>query len=342
MQTGNALSCEYLIVGGGLAGCALGFLLRKAGADVLILEWLDAQKKDKLCAGLTNDFGREQFESVFGGKVWERLSPRTVPYLRERYGEKELCSLMAFYGIPRKAMDDAALACYLEAGGRLIDRATVTAIDEAAGLARCKRFTDGEFFSVAFSRIIGADGALSVVRRLTTGTRQSTGFALEAPAPLLGDDAIFSYFPRIVGYGWYLPRGKDATVGSGRFDDTEQAVKNCREKLTDLCREIGIEPTGKIRGAYLPTGRDVLLSTGERTYFVGDAAGLIYNVWGGGIQYALLSARLLGEAFLGGDPYEEAMRPYVGTILDRARNARKIQFLMDFRIATKGKTIEKR
>ena len=340
MQTGNALSCEYLIVGGGLAGCALGFLLRKAGADVLILERLDAQKKDKLCAGLTNDYGREQFESVFGGKVWERLSPRTVPYLRERYGEKELCSLMAFYGIPRKAMDDAALACYLEAGGRLIDRATVTAIDEAAGLARCKRFTDGEFFSVAFSRIIGADGALSVVRRLLTGKGQSIGFALEAPAPFLGDEAILSFFPRGVGYGWYLPRGKDATVGSGRFDSSmEQAVKDCREKFTDFCREIGIEPTGKIRGAYLPTGRDVLLSFGERAYFIGDAAGLIHSFWGGGIQYALLSARLLGEAFLGGTPYEEAMRPCTEAIAEQARDAKKIQFLSNFRIAAKGKTI---
>ncbi|MBQ3320363.1 MAG: NAD(P)/FAD-dependent oxidoreductase, partial [Spirochaetia bacterium] len=45
--------CEYLIVGGGLAGCSLGYLLRKSGADVLILERLDAKRKDKRCAGLT-------------------------------------------------------------------------------------------------------------------------------------------------------------------------------------------------------------------------------------------------------------------------------------------------
>ena len=34
--------CNTLIVGAGLAGASLGFLLRKAGDDVLLLELLDA------------------------------------------------------------------------------------------------------------------------------------------------------------------------------------------------------------------------------------------------------------------------------------------------------------
>ena len=41
--------CRTLIVGAGLAGAALGFLLRKAGDDVLLLELLDAKEKDNLC-----------------------------------------------------------------------------------------------------------------------------------------------------------------------------------------------------------------------------------------------------------------------------------------------------
>ena len=53
----------------------------------------------------------------------------------------------------------------------------------------------------------------------------------------------------------------------------------------------------------------------------------------------LLSARLLGEAFFGGAPYEEAMRSYAGMIAERAKGAKKIQFLVNFRIAAKGKTI---
>ena len=58
--------CRTLIVGAGLAGASLGFLLRKAGDDVLLLELLDAKEKDKLCGGMTNATGVDEFEKIFG------------------------------------------------------------------------------------------------------------------------------------------------------------------------------------------------------------------------------------------------------------------------------------
>ena len=58
--------CKALIVGAGLAGAALGFLLREAGDDVLLLELLDAKEKDELCGGMTNATGVEEFEKIFG------------------------------------------------------------------------------------------------------------------------------------------------------------------------------------------------------------------------------------------------------------------------------------
>ena len=45
------------------------------------------------------------------------------------------------------------------------------------------------------------------------------------------------------------------------------------------------------------------------------------------------------EYLMAGAPYAEAMRSYAGTIAERARDAKKIQFLVNFRIAAKGKTI---
>ena len=45
---------DFLIVGAGLAGSVAGFLLKKAGADVLALELLDAKTKEKLCGGIMN------------------------------------------------------------------------------------------------------------------------------------------------------------------------------------------------------------------------------------------------------------------------------------------------
>lgn len=46
------------------------------------------------------------------------------------------------------------------------------------------------------------------------------------------------------------------------------------------------------------------------------------------------------EYLMAGAPYAEAMRPYAGgAIAERARGAKTIRFLVNFRIAAKGKTI---
>ena len=57
---------DFLIVGAGLAGSVTGFLLKKAGADVLALELLDAKTKDKLCGGMLFETTPVQFAQVFG------------------------------------------------------------------------------------------------------------------------------------------------------------------------------------------------------------------------------------------------------------------------------------
>ena len=43
-----------------------------------------------------------------------------------------------------------------------------------------------------FGNLIGADGANSTVRKLTTGKKPRISFALEATIPLIGKDIIFA------------------------------------------------------------------------------------------------------------------------------------------------------
>ena len=86
-------------------------------------------------------------------------------------------------------------------------------------------------------------------------------------------------------------------------------------------------------------GDDVLLRTGTRTCFVGDAAGLIHNITGAGISYALTSARRLAQAFLEGDSYEEMMRPLAEDVVQLAKDAKKAQFLTRFTIMKRGAII---
>lgn len=332
--------CKTLIVGAGLAGASLGFLLRKAGDDVLLLELLDAKEKDKLCGGLTNGTGVEQFETIFGANSYDALSPFRPECLRERCGERELRWEIDWRALPRKQLDDYALRRYIEVGGRLMDRMAVRRIDEAEGAAVCDDLRTGERFSVRFDRLVGADGAMSATRRLTTGQTPRVTIAVEGETPLSGGDVVMDYLAAAIGYSWYIPQGGKATVGCGVFAVPEvDSGHIVREGLADFCRSMGVPLPRRLRGAPIPTGDDVLLRTGTRTCFIGDAAGLIHSITGAGISYALTSARLLAQAFLKGGSYEEMMRPFAEVVTQLARDAKKTKFLTTFEIMKRGNTI---
>ena len=68
---------DFLIVGAGLAGSVAGFLLKKAGADVLALELLDAKTKEKLCvpcAGQLSPWEETYYwNTAVGPVLWEML-----------------------------------------------------------------------------------------------------------------------------------------------------------------------------------------------------------------------------------------------------------------------------
>ena len=148
---------DYLIAGAGLAGSVMGFLLKKAGADVLALELLDAKTKEKLCGGIMNKGALMHFAQVFGESCEDTLRPMQITKLRDRYAGREiLIDKEVYHALPRKRLDDYCLERYLQAGGKLQDRTTVCEIDDSAGVAVCADLRTGETFEVEFDRIIGA------------------------------------------------------------------------------------------------------------------------------------------------------------------------------------------
>jgi flavin-dependent dehydrogenase len=96
---------------------------------------------------------------------------------------------------------------------------------------------------------------------------------------------------------------------------------------------MGLERNAKIRGALIPDGSAVLLQPAENCFLIGEAAGLSDNFTGGGIHYALLSAKALADALQGKTSYDEAMKPQLDAVHKNCSNA-NIYF------AASGKVVE--
>ena len=303
LQDHAVSECDMLIVGGGAAGCALGYLLRNAGLDVLIAELRDADSKEKLCAGLLDPFACNEIETIYGQGALDELGVLSIPTMRSICQGVALERPSDFRVLPRKELDDWLLCRFLESGGRVADRLQLIALDKDAQRAQFRDLRNGTVVQVAYRTLVGADGVTSAVRRILTGRRQRICPALEGVVPMTENAFVMSLAPGKIGYCWYIPRGADATVGCMYHG---ASALGCRELLSSFCAEMGIEMPS-LRGAPIPEGDDIMLRAAEHAWLVGDAAGLILPFYGGGIQYALHSARMLAESLTGGVPYEQSM-----------------------------------
>ena len=297
------LECDVLIVGGGAAGCVLGYLLRNAGLNVLIAELRDAKSKEKLCAGLLDPFACNEIETVYGPGALDELGMLAIPAIRGICQGVALERPIAMHALPRKDLDDWFMRRFLKSGGRVADRLKLIAIDKGTQRARFRDLRNDTMVQVDYRTLVGADGASSAVRRILTGRKQRVCPSLEGVVPMTENAFVMSLAPGKLGYCWYIPRGADATVGCAYHG---KSALECRELLSLFCTEMGIEMPA-LRGAPIPEGDDVMLRADEHAWLVGDAAGLILPLYGGGIQYALYSARKLAESLTGGTPYEQSM-----------------------------------
>lgn len=109
--------------------------------------------------------------------AWSALDAEPIPVVEEFFDAYEVIRRGdTFYTMPRKRLDDYFLNSYLKLGGQIKDRATVRKINLETNLAECVELRTKKFFRVQFGNLIGADGATSTVRKLTTGKKNANQF----------------------------------------------------------------------------------------------------------------------------------------------------------------------
>lgn len=287
---------DYLIVGGGLAGSMLGYLLKKNGYDVVILEKQILMKKSKLCGGiitpktyslLTSEFPKVDIDNIVKVKFKNCDIIDNIKINLDNIDIKI---------VDRKKLDDYILNKYLKLGGKVIENSKIENIDfhNNAVISNDKKYK--------FKYLIGADGTLSYVRKLLTGKIQSKNFALESFQESKNKiNFTIEFMGDYKGYNWIIPMKKEICFGTGNI---AQNVK-IQEIFEDMAKRYNFK--NDMKGAFLPTGSDILLNK-NNVFFIGDAAGLISPITGEGIYYALYSAQLLFKSFKENKDYISLMK----------------------------------
>ncbi len=323
------VATEVLIIGLGPAGASAAIAAAKAGCSVVALERNASPGLPVQCA--------EFVPLLMGaGRSFADFEPVQNIDRMETYVEDEAADVtLNFRGqmIDRGAFDRQLVEEAKRQGADCRHGAPLRGIHDD-GIVEAG---DGMFFRSKV--IVGADGPRSPVARHIGSpnselveTRQIT-VALNQPHDAT-DIFLSANIPG--GYGWLFPKGKFANLGLGVVPAQKHMLKPLLESLHSRLADEGRvgRKTLAHTGGLIPVGgiRQVEGKAGEALVLLaGDAAGLTNPVTGAGINSAVISGRMAGEAaaqWLAGDSdaateYQEDIEDLFGSSIGRAVSRRK-------------------
>lgn len=276
---------DTVIVGAGLAGCTLGNLLLRKNKSVLIIEKNDLKEKNKLCGGIVTEKSYKLLFKIYSDKL-NKVHFKQFNTFKVSNNEliKEIKNQNIFT-IDRKELDDFVVNEYILNGGKILDNTTYEKIDFKNKIIYVN---DNSY---KYNNLVGADGVFSSVRKDLTKRKQNMNFAVECECPSNNELIQIDFLNNFKGYAWTISNSKTTLIGLGEVSQSKN-IKDIFLQHFDLDKNISI------KGAFLPTGNDIILKKGS-TFFIGDAAGVISPALGEGIYYALSSAYILSKTMTG-------------------------------------------
>jgi menaquinone-9 beta-reductase len=301
---------DIVIVGGGPAGAYCALELAKRGIYATILD--HSHPREKACGGGISSLTLEKFPfleqfRLYGG------SPKNLKII-SCTNSQTIMEQQSGFNISRLFLDQQILKMAIESGAKLVN-------EKIVNVERNQNFWHIKFGeqSIKSRILVGADGVNSIVRKNMIEPISSQNLAMAYGYLVTGLEngpTTIKFIAEVPGYIWIFPRGNHSCIGIGselRYGGSFKKILN--KFISSYCPEIKI--LSKF-AALLPSATDSKFFTlpccGDNWLLVGDAAGHVDPVTGGGILYALWSGKLAAEVIANDelDLYDELWRKQYG------------------------------
>ena len=326
---------KVAIVGAGICGLYLGWKLAEKGQDVTIFE-----KRDRI--------GKEVCSGLFSERIFD-FAPECKKLVQNRITSCLIC-------FPKRTIKIRFSKPFFVISHYQLDNLTADLAEKAGAkiiLNRNIRSYELSMFQEEYDRIIGCDGANSVIRE---------GLGLPAPnfwlatrgfiypsAAKGGDERMFidpeknsvdhvETWPQKSGFIWKIPRGNETEYGiiypigakggkERKFFD--EKPKRAKALFEEFLTKKGLQPE-RTNSAIVPQG--LIIPKNPKVTLCGDAAGLTKPWSGGGVIWGLTAANLLLKNFPDFIEYQKAAKRFFLPKIILSKAAKKLVYFLGFNL----------
>ena len=316
---------DVLVVGAGPGGATASYLLAKAGAKVLTVDFKREVGSPVQCAEFLPVQISYSFPEYFPE---DSVAQRVVDMVHfTPWGEVVSIPSEGFI-LNRRVFDKNIMELAYREGARLMLRTRFLSFNGEHILL--EKIDTREVIRLKADIVVGADGSRSKVAKLSRGsyTRNFLTTAQYTVNLLRPTQDLVIYFRDYIpgGYGWIFPKGDWANVGVGIDPDYGLNVMHVLKRFLEEVRAegwIGKEVVYRT-GGWIPAEGIREPAVRGNVLLVGDAGGFCHPITGGGIANAIITGKMAAQAILSGElqDYEEESLDTFGDSLRRAAQKR--------------------
>ena len=287
------LETDIAIVGAGPSGCMAASILRDSGRNVLLIDKSDFPRHKPCAGGLTPKtveslpFNLNSLEQHSSKKMLFKFTNGKTVDLNNQLGA---CKMVI-----REDFDNFFFNYVKDKGADFL-KAKIKKIHDSGD--RVVLETDNE--NIECNYLIGADGANSTVRRLTTNLNfNNPVFAFEGlvDKKYCQKNLPTKFIFNKLGYTWIFPKHGHYNVGIGNLVFDESQPKPRKKDLIEFIqKELDTDKIEHITGFPIGTEASKYMPKSKRVYLIGDAAGFAETLLGEGIYNAVISGKYIANA----------------------------------------------